>query len=74
MARIIDLSGPLFNGMWNYNVLPDLPVQLSLYDCRKVTSVEDAGFESFGFALSSVTGTYIETGAHLIEGALSSDN
>jgi arylformamidase len=69
MTKIVDLSGSLFNGMWSYNVLPGLPVEIPEYHCRQVSSVSDTGFESFRLTLSSVTGTYIETGAHLIEGA-----
>ncbi len=69
MSRVIDLSGPLFNGMWNYNVLPSLGASVPEFVVEKATTVADHGFESFRFLMSSLSGTYMETGGHLIEGA-----
>lgn len=69
MAQVIDLSGPLYNSMWSYNVLPSLRASLPDFVSETVTTVKDNGFESFRFLFSSLSGTYMETGGHLIEGA-----
>lgn len=69
MSETIDLSGPLYEGMWSYNALPDLDVHITEFEVKQLTSIAEQGFESYHFALSSVTGTYLETGAHMLEGA-----
>lgn len=69
MSRWIDLSGPLFEGMWSYNALPGLDTHLPEFQVAQVTTIENTGFESFRLELSSVSGTYLETGAHVIQGA-----
>jgi arylformamidase len=68
MARWIDLSGPLFNGMWSYNVLAGADPHLPEFEAEKTTTVGKIGWESFGFVMSSLSGTYLETAAHLTEG------
>ncbi len=68
MSRIIDLSGPLYNGMWSYNVLSTLGVTLPDFHSEQLASLAAQGFEAYGFALSSITGTYIETAGHMLEG------
>jgi arylformamidase len=65
---LIDLSGPLYQGMWSYNVLPGLDTRLPEFEVEKVTWVDRTGFESFRFEMSSISGTYLETSAHVIEG------
>jgi kynurenine formamidase len=67
MSTLIDLSGPLFEGMWSYNVLPGLDTRLPEYEVEQVTWVDRTGFESFRFVMSSTTGTYLETSAHVID-------
>jgi arylformamidase len=68
MSRYIDLSGPLYNGMWSYNNLGGLPRPLAEYHVEKDFQIREVGFESHRYVLSSLSGTYLETGAHLIEG------
>ena len=67
--NIIDLSGPLYPGMWSYNVLPDMGVPLPEFALAKLTTVSEQGYESFRFDLGSLTGTYLETGAHMLDDA-----
>jgi kynurenine formamidase len=67
MSTLIDLSGPLFEGMWSYNALPDLDTRLPEYEVEQVTWVDRTGFESYRFVMSSTTGTYLETSAHVID-------
>jgi len=55
--------------MWNYNALPDLDTHLPEFEVEKVTWTERTGFESFRFVMGSTSGTYLETSAHILEGA-----
>jgi kynurenine formamidase len=66
MSRWIDLSGPLYNGMWSYNALPGLDTRLPKFHVERATTPERTGFESFRLVMSSTSGTYLETSAHLI--------
>jgi kynurenine formamidase len=68
MSKITDLSGPLYPGVWSYNVLPGLGVHISEFAVEKLAHVASHGFEAFGFTLASITGTYLETGAHMLAG------
>jgi len=64
--RVVDLSGPLLPGMWSYNMLAGLGVELPEFAVDTVATREQQGFEAFSLSLSTVTGTYIETGAHML--------
>ena len=55
--------------MWSYSSLLDLKDGLPEFECKRLAAVETDGFEAFGYRLSSITGTYIETGAHMLAGA-----
>jgi arylformamidase len=68
MSRVIDLSGPLYNGMWSYNVLSTLGAGLPEFRVEQLASLEKQGFEAFGYSLSSITGTYIENAGHMLAG------
>ena len=68
IIRVIDLSGPLHPGMWSYNILPNLGRQLPDFEVVQVATREAQGFEAFSLSLSTVTGTYIETGGHMLPG------
>ncbi len=74
MSELIDLSGPLYPGMWSYNVLASLGARLPDFAVTQLAGVRDHGFEAFRFELSSITGTYLETGRHMLAaGPLLSD-
>jgi kynurenine formamidase len=68
MSKIIDLSGPLFDGMWSYNVLSSLGATLPDFHAEQLARLQEQGFEAFGYALSSITGTYIENAGHMLAG------
>lgn len=68
MSHIFDLSGPLYNGMWSYNELSTLGAGLPDFHVGQLATLEKQGFEAFGYALSSITGTYIENAGHMLEG------
>jgi arylformamidase len=68
MSHVIDLSGPLYEGMWSYRGLAGIPDGLPAFSCDRIAEVASDGFEAFAYRLSSITGTYIETGAHMLSG------
>jgi kynurenine formamidase len=55
----IDITGTIEKGMWHYKDLPEVKI-------RKVTSIENEGYDEYEFLLTSLTSTYLETEAHLI--------
>jgi arylformamidase len=65
---IIDISGPLFPGMWSYADLPQFRDTMSRFALERQTEIGDQGFESHRFSLDTHTGTYLETSAHLVPG------
>ena len=67
-SKIIDLSGPLYEGMWDYNTLPGLAGRIPPFRLSQVTTIGSAGAEILHYEMSSLSGTYLETGAHMIEG------
>lgn len=68
MSLVHDLSGLIEEGMWSYDVLPGLETIFPKINIAKISSIEKDGFHSSSFSLSSVTGTYLEAGAHIING------
>jgi kynurenine formamidase len=66
MSKLIDLSGPLCEGMWSYNMLPGMNVPE--FAAEMVAEIPSHGYEAYGYRLASLTGSYIETGRHMIEG------
>lgn len=68
MSKVIDLSGPLYDGMWSYNVLATLGATLPDFRVEKLAAIPKQGFEAFAYALSSLSGTYIENAGHMLEG------
>lgn len=60
--RRIDLSGPIYEGMWTYgHPVPEVRI-------RRVASLERNGFDAHSLHLGNVQGTCIETAAHLLPG------
>ncbi|THF84494.1 cyclase family protein [Cohnella fermenti] len=59
MSALIDLTGKLENGSWNYgDPFPDIVIE-------KVATAEKFGYEGHAFRLHSLAGTYLETANHL---------
>jgi arylformamidase len=63
--QIVDITGLIEEGMWNYGP-PFLPVRI-----RKLVR---KGETNYSFALNSLSGTYLETGAHRLPGAPALDD
>ena len=66
MSKLIDLSGPLYEGMWSYNMLPGMNVPE--FAAEMLAQIPSHGYEAYGYRVASLTGSYIETGRHMIEG------
>jgi len=60
--RIVEISGMIDNDMWDYGE-PFPPAKI-----EEIARVEKDGFSAHKFLLSTLSGTYLETGAHLFSG------
>jgi arylformamidase len=59
--RYIDVTGTLAPGMWSYRPsVPDVP----LFERRRWATIPERGWEADAFAMSTLTGTYLETAKH----------
>lgn len=68
MARLIDLSGKITSGMWDYNQLDLGRAVLPPVEIKPVATIAAHGFDAHTLQLSTLTGSYLETSAHLIAG------
>lgn len=62
MMKIMDLSGTIESGLWTYGP-PNPPVEL-----KQLASLSRDGYAVSSINMSILTGSYFETGAHLLEG------
>jgi arylformamidase len=61
-VRVLDLSGPIYNGMWSYGApLPEVRVEA-------IASLESVGWSGHLLHMHTLAGTYIETADHLFPG------
>ncbi|HOK57349.1 MAG TPA: cyclase family protein [bacterium] len=64
--RLIEISGLIENGMWNYG--DELKEEIfSGPKIIEVSNIKKDGFSAHRFEMSILTGTYLETGAHILE-------
>jgi arylformamidase len=73
MADIVEISGTIEPGLWDYNVLDLGGVTLPDVAVQRIAGVARDGFDAHEMRLHSLSGTYTETAAHLIEGAATLD-
>lgn len=59
--KIIDVSGTLENGMWSYG--PPIPKVC----IEEVASIDKIGWEAHEISFATISGTYLETSAHLLK-------
>ena len=69
MRNIHDLSGTIENGMWSYNILPGLGATVPEIKISPISSIKEDGFLSSAISINSISGTYLEAGAHMIDNA-----
>ena len=73
MGRYTDLSGAIENGLWAYDVLPGLEAIIPPVLVETVATVEKNDFFASRISLSTISGTYLEAGSHILEGARNLD-
>jgi len=69
--RIIDVTGTLQPGMWKY----DLPQTTGIpgVNFEQIANLDEHGYEAHKITLFTISGTYLETAAHVFEGKPSID-
>jgi arylformamidase len=73
VKRYTDLSGMVENGLWSYQDLPGLEKIIPLASIETIATVKKNDFFASKITLSSITGTYLESGSHILEGAKTLD-
>ena len=73
MKRYIDLSGQVENGLWGYEVLPGLEKIIPSARVETIATVEKNEFFASRISLSTITGTYLEAGSHILRDARNID-
>lgn len=68
MKPVIDLSGKLENGLWGYNELPGMENIVPKVEVKTIATVKENDFFASKIVLSTISGTYMEAGAHILEG------
>lgn len=66
MPRLTDLTGALTTGMWDYRALPGLENTIPPLAVDAIATVPRDGFFASSVTLSTITGTYLEAGAHIL--------
>lgn len=67
MSEYIDLTGYIENGLWGYYELPGLEEIIPETKIEHITSVKQDGCFISKVTLSTITGTYLEAGSHILE-------
>jgi kynurenine formamidase len=73
VRTITDLSGTLENGLWGYHELPGLEKVLPRFQLATATTIAGESFLSSTFSATTVSGLYLESQAHVIEGGKTLD-
>ncbi|HVP19677.1 MAG TPA: cyclase family protein [Spirochaetia bacterium] len=71
--RLTDLSGTLENGLWGYHELPGLEKVLPPFHMETVATVSKDSFYSSQITATTISGLYLESPAHIIEGGKTLD-
>jgi arylformamidase len=74
IRNFVDLSGMIENGLWGYHELPGLEDSVPRVAVETVATVKDHGFFSSKIVVSSISGTYLEAGSHILEGGRNMDS
>ena len=67
MEKIIDLSGLLENNLWGYYELPGLEKIIPPVEVKTIATVKENDFFASKITVSTISGTYLEAGSHIIE-------
>ncbi|UCF99940.1 MAG: cyclase family protein [Spirochaetaceae bacterium] len=67
MKRYHDLSGKLENGLWSYQALPGLEQIIPDVQIETIATVDKDDFFASRITLSTISGTYVEAGSHILK-------
>lgn len=67
MGNIIDLSGTIEHGLWGYHSLPGLENIVPEVEVKTIATVKEHEFFASEIVMSTISGTYLEAGAHILE-------
>jgi arylformamidase len=68
MPTMIEISGDIEPGLWDYNSLELRGARFPPVTVTRFASISEHGFDAHAISFSTLSGTYTETGAHLIAG------
>ncbi len=74
MRRFVDLSGKVENGMWGYDVLPGSEKIIPPARIETIATIKENSFFASKITVSTITGTYVEAGSHILEKARNLDS
>jgi len=67
--RVVDLTGPITPGMWDYGALGLPGLTLPPVAVDPITTLAKDGYSIHALRLTSLTGAYVETPAHMVADA-----
>jgi kynurenine formamidase len=67
MGAVIDLSGQIENGLWGYYELPGLENIIPQVEVETIATVKENDFFASRIVVSTISGTYVEAGSHILE-------
>jgi kynurenine formamidase len=73
VKRYVELSGRLENGLWSYQALPGLEKTIPDVRIETIATVRENDFFASRLTMCTISGTYVEAGSHIIEGAKTLD-
>ncbi len=73
MKRYVELSGALENGLWTYQALPGLEKIVPDIRIETIATVPANDFFASRLTMCTISGTYVEAGSHILEGAKTLD-
>jgi len=73
VKRYVELSGRLENGLWSYQALPGLEKIIPEVRIETIATVRENDFFASRLTMCTISGTYVEAGSHIIEGAKTLD-
>ncbi len=67
MKKYVELSGTLQKRLWGYYSLPGLEGIIPNVEIETLATVKEDGFFASKVSFSTISGTYVEAGSHILE-------
>lgn len=74
LGNITDITGRLEPGMWDYRVFPGLEDVIPPLAVETMATIDSHGFFGSRIVTSTITGTYLEAGSHVLAGGPTLDS